>query len=148
LVVTLCRRHYRNYNHLGTFTQRNYDQLSPSRRRNYNHLSICTSERSAAWTVWLFTQIQLNIPKYTQIYQNIPKYTQLYPNTPNYTQIHHKTIWFLLFWGVLWIINDLLAPLSLFVHEFQLNSQVFTDNIKRSRSRSGRLQSRIYPNMH
>jgi hypothetical protein len=32
-----------------------------------------------------------------------------------------------------------LAPISLFFHEFQQNSQVFTDNIKRSRSRSGRL---------
>jgi hypothetical protein len=32
------------------------------------------------------------------------------------------------------LINDLLAPLSLFCHEFQQNSQVFTDNIKRSQS--------------
>ena len=49
-----------------------------------------------------------------------------------FTQIHHKIILFILFWDVLWIINDLLAPLSLFFHEFQQNSQVFTDNIKRS----------------
>ena len=40
-----------------------------------------------------------------------------------FTQIHHKIISFLLFWDVLWIINDLLAPLSLFFHEFQQNSQ-------------------------
>jgi hypothetical protein len=81
----------------------------------------------------------------------LPKYTQIYPNTPNtpkYTQIHHKIILFLLFWDALWIMNNLLAPLSLFFHEFQQNSQVFTDNIKRSWSRSGRLQSRIYPNIH
>ena len=45
------------------------------------------------YTVWLFTQIQLQI------------------------------ILFLLFWDALWIINDLLAPLSLFFHEFQQNSQ-------------------------
>ena len=29
---------------------------------------------------------------------------------PKYTQIHHKIISFLLFWDVLWITNDLLAP--------------------------------------
>ena len=46
----------------------------------------------------------------------LPKYTKIYPN-----------ILFLLFWDALWIINDLLAPLSLFCHEFQQNSQVFTD---------------------
>jgi hypothetical protein len=67
---------------------------------------------------------------------------------PKYTQIQLQIILFLLFWDVLWIINDLLAPLSLFFHEFQQNSQVFTDNIKRSRSWSGRLQSWIYPNIH
>jgi hypothetical protein len=38
-----------------------------------------------------------------------------------------QIILFLLFWDVLWIINDLLAPLSLFFHEFQQNIQVFTD---------------------
>ena len=43
-----------------------------------------------------------------------------------YTQIQLQIILFLLFWDVLWIINDLLAPLSLFFHEFQQNSQVFT----------------------
>jgi hypothetical protein len=50
-----------------------------------------------------------------------------YPNTPKYTQMQLQIILFLLFWDVLWIINDLLAPLSLFFHEFQQNSQVFTD---------------------
>ena len=44
-----------------------------------------------------------------------------------FTQIQLQIILFLLFWDVLWIINDLLAPLSLFFHEFQQNSQVFTD---------------------
>jgi hypothetical protein len=61
----------------------------------------------------------------------LPKYTK---NIPKYTQIQLKIILFLLFWDALWIINDLLAPLSLFCHEFQQNSQVFTDNIKRSQS--------------
>ena len=42
---------------------------------------------------------------------------------PKYTQIQLQIILFLLFWDVLWIINDLLAPLSLFFHEFQQNSQ-------------------------
>ena len=37
--------------------------------------------------------------------------------------IQLQFILFLLFWNVLWIINDLLAPLSLFFHEFQQNSQ-------------------------
>ena len=50
-----------------------------------------------------------------------------YPNTPKYTQMQLQIILFLLFWDVLWIFNDLLAPLSLFFHEFQQNSQVFTD---------------------
>jgi hypothetical protein len=59
------------------------------------------------------------------------RFTQMYPQ---YTQIQLNIISVLLFWDVLWIINDLLAPLSLFFHEFQQNSQVFTDNIKRSRS--------------
>jgi hypothetical protein len=59
-------------------------------------------------------------------YMGTPGMT-FYPNTPKYTQIHHKIILFLLFWDVLWITNDLLAPLSLFFHEFQQNSQVFTD---------------------
>jgi len=40
-----------------------------------------------------------------------------------FTQIHNKIILFLLFWDVLWIINDLLAHMSLFFHEFQQNSQ-------------------------
>ena len=40
-----------------------------------------------------------------------------------FTQIHNKIILFLLFWDVLWIINYLLAPMSLFFHEFQQNSQ-------------------------
>ena len=40
-----------------------------------------------------------------------------------FTQIQLQIILFLLFWDVLWIINDLLAPLSLFFHEFQQNSQ-------------------------
>jgi hypothetical protein len=31
----------------------------------------------------------------------------------------------LLFWDALWIINDLLAPLSLLFHEFQQNSNFF-----------------------
>ena len=42
---------------------------------------------------------------------------------PKYTQIQLQIILFLLFWDVLWIINDLLAPLSLFFPEFQQNSQ-------------------------
>ena len=46
---------------------------------------------------------------------------------PKYTQIQLQIILFLLFWDVLWIINDILAPLSLFFHEFQQNNQVFTD---------------------
>ena len=46
-----------------------------------------------------------------------------YPNTPKYTQIQLQIILFLLFWDVLWIINDLLAPLLLFFHKFQQNSQ-------------------------
>ena len=54
----------------------------------------CTQmEKCHIYTVWLFTQIQLQI------------------------------ILFLLFWDVLWIIKDLLAPLSLFLQEFQENSQ-------------------------
>jgi hypothetical protein len=57
----------------------------------------------------------------------LPKYTQIYPNTPKYTQIQLQIILFLLFWDVLRIINDSLAPLSLFFHEFQQNSQAFTD---------------------
>ena len=56
-----------------------------------------------------------NTPKYTQIH---PKYTQIYPNTAS-----DYIISILLFWDVLWIINDLLAPLSLFFPEFQQNSQ-------------------------
>ena len=40
-----------------------------------------------------------------------------------FTQIQLQIILFLLFWDVLWLINDLLAPLSLFFHEFQQNSQ-------------------------
>ena len=40
---------------------------------------------------------------------------------PKYTQIQLQIILFLLFWDVLWIINDLLAPPSLFFHEFQQN---------------------------
>jgi hypothetical protein len=35
---------------------------------------------------------------------------------PKYTQIQLQIILFLLFWDVLWIINDLLAPLSLFLY--------------------------------
>jgi len=50
-------------------------------------------------------------------------FTQIHPNIPKYTQIQLQIILFLLFWDVLWIINDLLAPLSLFFHEFQQNSQ-------------------------
>jgi hypothetical protein len=46
---------------------------------------------------------------------------------PKYAQMQLKIILFLLFWDVLWIINDLLAPLLLFFHEFQQNSYVFTD---------------------
>ena len=46
-----------------------------------------------------------------------------YPNIPKYIQIQLQIILFLLFWDVLWIIKDLLAPLSLFLHEFQQNSQ-------------------------
>ena len=38
-----------------------------------------------------------------------------------FTQIQLQIILFLLFWDVLWIINDLLAPPSLFFHEFQQN---------------------------
>jgi hypothetical protein len=44
---------------------------------------------------------------------------------PKYTQIQLQIILFLLLWDVLWIINNLLAPLSLFVHEFQQNSHFF-----------------------
>jgi hypothetical protein len=47
-----------------------------------------------------------------------------YPNTPKYTQIQLQII---LFWDVLWIINDLHCIYTLFFHEFQQNSQVFTD---------------------
>ena len=54
------------------------------------------------------------------LHPNTPKYTQ---NTPKYIQIQLQIILFLLFWDVLWIINDLLAPLSLFFHEFQQNNQ-------------------------
>ena len=60
-------------------------------------------------------------------YPNTPKYTQIHPNTPKYTQIQFQIILFLLFWDVLRIINDSLSALSLFFHEFQQNSQVFTD---------------------
>ena len=42
---------------------------------------------------------------------------------PKYTQIQLQIILFQLFWDVLWLIKDLLAPLSLFFHEFQQNSQ-------------------------
>ena len=45
------------------------------------------------------------------------------PAAWHFTQIQLQIVLFLLFWDVLWIINDLLAPLSLF---FQQNSQVFT----------------------
>ena len=44
---------------------------------------------------------------------------------PKYTQIQLQIILFQLFWDVLWIINDLLAPLSLFF--FMNFNQVFTD---------------------
>jgi hypothetical protein len=47
-----------------------------------------------------------------------------YPNTPKCTHIQLEIILFLLVWDVIWIINDLLAPLSLLFHEFQQNSQV------------------------
>ena len=40
-----------------------------------------------------------------------------------FTQIQLQIILFLLFWDVLWIIKDLLAPLLLFLQEFQENSQ-------------------------
>ena len=47
-----------------------------------------------------------------------------YPNTPKCTHIQLEIILFLLVWDVIWIINDLLAPLSLLFQEFQQNSQV------------------------
>ena len=42
---------------------------------------------------------------------------------PKYTPIQLQIILLLLFWYVLWIIKDVLAPLSLFFHEFQHNYQ-------------------------
>jgi hypothetical protein len=63
-------------------------------------------------------------------YPNTSKYTQIHPNTPKYTQIQFQIILFLLFWDVLRIINDSLSALSLFFHEFQQNSQVFTDLVE------------------
>ena len=47
-------------------------------------------------------------------------FTQIHPNIP---KIQLQIILFLLFWDVLWIIKDLLNPLSFFLHEFQQTSQ-------------------------
>jgi hypothetical protein len=45
-----------------------------------------------------------------------------YSNRGNYTYAYHIGVLKCIVY-VLWIINDLLAPLSLFFHEFQQNSQ-------------------------
>jgi hypothetical protein len=93
---------------------------------------------------WIFTR---NTPKIFAPPSARRKFFKIQdPPLPKYTQIHYFLL-FLLFWDVLWIINDLLALLSLFVHEFKHHSKVFRNNIKRSRSRSSLLQSRIYPNI-
>ena len=57
---------------------------------------------------------------------NVPKWKSLkrhFYTVWLFTQIQFQIILFLLFWDVLWIINDLLSPLSLFFQEFQQNSQ-------------------------
>ena len=93
--------------------------------------------------IYLIAQDVINIFLFLEyIASDYPRHDFL----PKYTQIHYFLL-FLLFWDVLWIINDLLALLSLFVHEFKHHSKVFRNNIKRSRSRSSLLQSRIYPNI-
>ena len=57
-----------------------------------------------------------------------------------FTQIQLQIILFLLFWDVLWIIKDLLAPLSLFLQEFQENSK-FLRTISNPASVLGLLRS-------
>jgi hypothetical protein len=67
----------------------------------------------------------------TDWFQQVEDYVRSCSTSTKYWQ--HSSSWrlcqmlfyllFLLFWDVLWKINDLLAPMSLFFHEFQQNSQ-------------------------
>jgi hypothetical protein len=102
--------------------------------KNISYWHYFTTKIMSICPIWNFT---LYVTQSLHFFENHPYTTG---TAWLFTQMHHKIILFLLFWDVLWIINDLLAPLLLFFHEFQQNSQVFTDNIKRSRSQSRRLQ--------